>query len=142
MTPAEAYELTMVALALWREARGEPYEVRKAVASVILNRRRISAKTPSKPDWWGEDLVGIVTAPFQFTSISVRNDPQLNKWPKPADKQWQECQDIAVAVVTDTLADTTMGATHYFDISIPAPAWADAGKFTVQLGRLRFYKLA
>ena len=37
-------------------------------------------------------------------------------------------------------ADPSLGATHYFAVSIPAPAWAATGEFTTQVGNHRFYK--
>jgi hypothetical protein len=63
----EMYPLFMTAIAVWREARGEPIEGKKAVAAVIRNRARLR----------NEALDAIVLQPYQFSSFNA-NDPEAH----------------------------------------------------------------
>ncbi len=126
----------LFALCLWREARGETLAVQTAIAWVILSRAM-------DPRWWGKDVMGVITQPLQFSSITDPHDKQITTWPKTDDKSWQQCLDIACLAVDGQLGANPMpGADHYYDISMPtAPKWADPSKFVGQLGRVRFYDL-
>src|SRR6185295_16250998 len=69
------YEITLLALTIYREARGEPHEAQIAVAHTVKNRI-------SKPGWWGTDIVSVLTKKWQYSSLTDPNDTQLTTWPK------------------------------------------------------------
>ncbi len=123
-----------LALTIWREARGELYEARVGVAMVILNR-------VLRPSWWGRDVQSVIFKKWQFSSLTDPGDPQLTKWPLTADPSWIDCLEIACSAIDGSLVNPVPGADSYFDISIPAPAWALPESFVGQLGRIKFYDL-
>lgn len=129
----KASEVVFLALAVWREARGEPLEARQAVAEAIMNRVK-------RPSWWGKDVMSVVFKKWQFSSLTDPNDPQLTTWPYSA-AAWRECLQIAEMAVDDELPPYAPGADSYYDISIPPPKWATPETFVVQLGRIRFHNL-
>lgn len=143
---AEAHrdaQRVMLALCLWREARGEPLEAKAAVACSIRNR-------VAKPSWWGTGWLGVLTKKWQYTSMTGTGDPNLEKWPQEADTSWLACLAIAYAVHGGQLDDPTSGATHYFDNSLDPgpgkpdrrPEWALGGSLvhTVDVGAFHFFK--
>jgi len=129
MTSADQF---MVALCLWREARGVGNSGMVAVACVLRNR-----VARNKSSYYAE-----VVKPWQFSSITAKNDPQLGLYPSSADSSYQLAQKIVASISQDTLADTTEGSTLYYDDSIPFPAGWDIHKVedTVKIGRLNFFK--
>lgn len=124
----------LLALAIWREARGEPLQGREAVGSVIRNRVNFN-----KSSYYRE-----VVKPWQFSSITAKGDPQLNLWPQPNDpvnwSSWQEAQQVAQGIMNGTIADPTGGAMYYYATSIPLPSWARNMTMMCQIGNQRFYK--
>lgn len=145
MNLAQAYEFFLLALCLWREARGRPDEEKRAIAHVIVNR----ATDPGKR--FGPSMAAVITAPSQFSSMAPPhvNGLSLNEWinatswPIPGAKDWVTCCAIADAFGNATeQPDPTHGATNYYSDPIDkVPAWADPGKLTLHLGVFRFYKL-
>lgn len=147
---ANYYKWVLLALTLWREARGCTHEQKRAVAHVIANR----ATAPNAAKVYGHGipgLVGILIAPYQFTSISpprgsVTSLPEwinATTWPVENDPNWAECCQIAddIGQAKDG-PDPTNGATHYYTTPIPrVPDWADPAKLTLELGVFRFYRL-
>jgi N-acetylmuramoyl-L-alanine amidase len=123
----------MLALCLWREARGVGNSGMVAVACVIRNR-----VVKHKSSYYIE-----VTKPLQFSSITAKGDPQLGLYPKSYDSSWQLAQQLAANVEGPNMyADNTMGATLYYDDSIDFPKSWDEHKVesTVKIGRLNFFK--
>src|SRR5271163_3202843 len=115
MTSADQF---MVALCLWREARGVGNSGMVAVACVIRNRAL-------KHD---TSYYAQVVSPLQFSSITAKGDPQLNNYPAGADTSWQLATKIVASLADGSLADTTEGATLYYDDSIPFPKGWDIHK--------------
>jgi spore germination cell wall hydrolase CwlJ-like protein len=133
-------ELTLFALCLYREARGEPLLVTKqAVAWVIRNR-------VNNPRWWGDSYWSVILKPYQFSSFN-KTDPNATKWPQENDAAWVECLSIASDIGSEvpSVSDPSGGATSYFDCSLDLnpPAWSEDGTNvkTCDYGRLHFYKL-
>ena len=133
---ADTYDRLMLALAVWREARGEPLDGKRGVAWVILNRM-------ADPRW-PDSAAEVVTQPWQFSCFNA-GDPNATKYPTQKRSvdwaAWLEC-----CVVVDGLAsdlDPTSGANHYEAISDSdkRPNWADPVKITRQVGRTRFYRI-
>ena len=129
LTPVQLMELCV-----YREARGEGMIGKRGVAWVIQNRA-------THPGWWGHDIRGVVTKPFQFSSFNA-NDPNSNVWPADNDPAFLDCVTACGGVLAGTDTDPTSGANYYHDISIETPlAWTNAGYIlTLSTGRLLFYR--
>ncbi len=130
-----ASELVFLALALYREARGETRSAKVVIAACVLTRAR-------EPGWWGKDILSVLFKKLQFSSLTDPHDPQLaGSWPQEGDLAWSEC----LAVADDALlgrASSWVGAVDsYYDDSIPAPKWATKETFVAKLGRINFHRL-
>lgn len=124
------YSVTLLALTLWREARGEPSEGRRAIAHVIRNRT-----VATHGDW-----VGVITKRWQFTSINgPQNDPNLTKWPQLGDAEFNDCMKIATDVYIGADVDPTGGAVNYANLSACDPEWAKTMRQTCVIGRHTFF---
>src|SRR5271163_654566 len=97
----------MLALCLWREARGVGNSGMVAVACVLRNR-----VARNKSSYYAE-----VVKPWQFSSITAKNDPQLGLYPSSSDSSYQLAQKIVASLSDSSLEDTTEGATLYYDDS-------------------------
>jgi len=139
---------TLLAMCLFGEARGESAEALRAIAQVILNRARhahrvFGSRTGAS---LAENICRVILKPRQF-SCFLESDPNYPKLFNPLDYEppavWQRCVDTAEeAFARGEQPDTlTLNSDHYFDDSLQTPTWADPSKHTVQIGRLRFYRL-
>jgi N-acetylmuramoyl-L-alanine amidase len=126
--------MQVIPITIWREARGEGQAGMAAVLHVILNRAVPNPATP-----WPADPEKVCLQDFQFSCWNNR-DPQRNLYPAPNDPQYAIAESLALSAARG-LDDPTNGATAYYDESITAPSWATPERFTVQIGRLRFYRL-
>ncbi len=137
MTSTELKHITdvvIVALCIWREARGESLEGKHGVASVIANR-------VASPRWWGKDWVEVVTKPWQFSAMTGKGDSNLIAWPLVRDPVWLDCLTVAELAVTGELPDNTGGAVYYHDITIQRPrAWGESIGLAKKIGRISFYE--
>lgn len=132
----QSYELTLLMLCIWREARGEPMEGKYGVGWVIRNR----AMKPGS-QWYGNDWEEVILKPSQFSSFNS-NDPNASKFPLPSDPSFGACLLAAKHVYDQTAPDNTQGSTYYFDDSMAAnpPKWAATLIPTVKIGRLNFFR--
>lgn len=133
---SELSDAQLLALCVWREARGEPPEAKLAVACSIRNR-------VNNPSWWGKDWESVILKPWQYSSFN-KNDPNEKKWPSESDSSFTDCTLAANQVFFDDVPDTTNGATHYYDTSISFPkAWGSEAEWenTLNVGRLKFWKM-
>lgn len=135
-TAEQSYELTLLMLCIWREARGETMEAKEAVGWVIRNR----AMKPGS-QWYGNDWEEVILKPYQFSSFNP-NDTNATKFPLPNDPAFGACLLAAKHVYDATAPDQTLGSTYYFDDSMAAnpPSWAKTLTPTVKIGRLNFFK--
>jgi len=122
----------ILALVLWREARGEGHNGMRAVAHVIKNR----VDATHLPDQW-ED---IIEKKWQFSSLTAPGDATLVTWPKQPDLSFEDAMQIATAVIMGTDSDLTLGSTHYANLAICDPAWAHTMTPTVVIGHHSFFK--
>jgi len=124
------YPQFLLALCIWREARGEDLLAKEAVGWVIRNR--VQDKR------WPNDVVSVITQPYQFSSFN-KNDPNAIKFPKMDDKSWLECCDA----IEHPGFDPTKCANHYHSIAPGEvlPSWAMESKLTIAIGPFKFYKL-
>jgi N-acetylmuramoyl-L-alanine amidase len=136
MNPSQMYELVLLALCNWREARGEPIDAKMAQAWTVRNRAL-------HPSWWGHDWVSVILKPFQYSSFNA-NDPNASKMPGMEDTSWTDCLSVANEVYAGTGTDPTSGCSHYFDKSLDLhpPVWATDGSMVhvTDIGSFRFYR--
>ena len=113
------YETSMLAVCIWREARGEGANGMRAVACVIRNRARAG--------WRGGSWVGNIVAPNQFTSMKVRGDNMLVQWPRP-DINPRPLADVFAFEIADSFftgdpPDITGGALYFRNPQSATSAW-------------------
>jgi N-acetylmuramoyl-L-alanine amidase len=131
MNPADVF---MLALCLYREARGDGLAGMTAVGCVVRNR-----VNKHKSSYYAE-----VVKPWQFSSITAKGDPELTLFPASSDPSWAQAQSIAAGIINGTIADRTEGATIYYANTIPFPAsWNRAVLTpTVTVGNQLFFREA
>ena len=130
----QIYELFLLALCIWREARGECLDAKRGVAWVVRNRA-------AHPSWWGTDIISVILKPAQFSSFNS-GDSNAVKWPAQQDNTWTASLGIAAEVLAGKGTDPTAGAAYYFDDSLAEnpPAWAAQLAPCAKLGRLNFFR--
>src|SRR6185312_7029005 len=133
----QSYPFTLLALCVWREARGESATTKLGVAWSIRNR-------VVRGGWWGNTWATVILKPYQYSSFNS-NDPNACKLPAPTDPFWFDSLNAANDVYDVPVSpDPTGGATSYFGKSMDAnpPSWATDGSNvkTCEIGGLRFYK--
>lgn len=116
---ATAAEITLMAQAVYGEARGESIMGQVAVAAVILNRVR-SAEFPNT-------ISEVIYEPWAFTAV---HDGQINLTP---DTQ-------AYAAVRDALSglDPTYGSTYYWNPKTATSPWIWSRAVVTQIGQHLF----
>ena len=129
-------ETFMLALAIWREARGESPEAKRAVGWVIRNRVQ-------RGGWFGTDYGAVILKPAQFTCFTAGN-PNAVRFPRFSDDSWRDSVEAAIDVLESIGGDPTMGATHYYDRRMDEnpPAWAEHLAMTADIGAFHFFRQA
>lgn len=122
----------LLALCIYREARGEGFLGKRAVGCVVRNR--VNAQS-----YFGHSYDAVILRPYQFSSFN-QNDPNSTIWPADGEASWVEC----VAEANDVLAgcdDVTNGALFYYSPPLTAPprAWGPVIP-TASIGHLSFWK--
>ena len=98
----------MLALAIYREARGESIQAKIAVGCVIRNRVRCGG-------WYGQGWFGVITKPSQLSSFNL-GDRNSIVFGTDTDPAWRDSVAAALRVM-GCEPDPTAGATFYFDRS-------------------------
>lgn len=131
---AAAYDAVIPAITIWREARGEPFTGKVAVAHVLRNR----ASDPRRR--WRNTTGAVCTQRWQFSCWNPQ-DPNALKWPKANSTAWLD--SCAAWESSLGMPDPTGGANHYHSIRDPTkyPSWAKARKRTTKIGAFTFYRL-
>jgi len=109
-------EVTLLARAVYSEARGEPYEGQVAIAAVILNRLSHSS--------FPNTISGVIFEPGAFTAVS---DGQF--WLTPNDQAYQAARDAINGW------DPTGGAIYYFNPDTATSAWIWSRPQIKQIGK-------
>lgn len=132
----QAWAYSLLALTIWREARGESADAQIAVACSIKNR-------VDRPSWWGTTLISVLVKKWQYSSLTDPKDRQLTTWPTEADASFERCLSIAWGVMEGLYSSPVPGADSYYDDSIEAPKWAkeNPSRFVGKVGRLNFYNM-
>jgi spore germination cell wall hydrolase CwlJ-like protein len=112
-------ELTLLARAVYSEARGEQFNGQVAVAAVILNRM----EDPQFPD----DVAGVIFQPQAFTAVS---DGQF----------WMEPDQTAYQAVEEALDgnDPSSGALYYYNPVTATSWWIFTRPTITRIGRHLF----
>lgn len=139
LTTWNSYEMVLLAILVYREARGESHEAKIAVAHTVMNR-------VANPAWWGRDVVGVITKRWQYSSLTDPKDRQLTVWPQRHDRAFEECLTVASLVLTKVYNSPLKGIDSYYDDSLQGdarPKWAKdhPERFVGKIGRLNFYNL-
>lgn len=136
LQPKDIYPLSLFELVIFREARGEVFSSKIAMAWTVRNRVK-------NPGWWGQDFESVILMPWQYSSFN-HNDPNAVKMPHSVDPAFQDAQKIALDLYGDTptFADLSCGADSYFDNSLDnnPPAWAGIAKHVADVGNFHFFK--
>lgn len=125
--------IAIAAVTAWRENRGGGNTGMQSVLNVIQNRATNH----------GTDFYFECVRPWQFSSMTATNDPQLNKWPAYNDPQFAVALDMAEQAYNGNLPDLTDGATLYYAVSMTTPpGWASSAhvKQTVEIQGQVFFR--
>jgi spore germination cell wall hydrolase CwlJ-like protein len=128
----------ILARTLWGEARGESLAGQIAVAWTIRNR----VFDERDKSWWGEGYAGVCQAKYQFScwNKSDPNYPYMSGAKQMPVRELVQTRIAADQVIEGKVPDPTGGATHYYAISIKAPAWSLKAKQTLKLGGHVFFR--
>lgn len=135
-TSTTAWEMCLLALCVWREARNQAFDGKLAVAWSIRNRVMKVGKT-----WWGDTWEEVIEKKWQYSSFNA-DDPNAKLIPgNPVDDlSWAESLQAAERAYLGLGIDPSQGATHYYNPSIVgAPAWIADATFTVKIQDHSFY---
>lgn len=99
----------LLATVAWKENRQGGVPGMQSIINVVLNR---AAKS-------GKSIEAIILAPSQFSSMSVKSDPEYGLDPigcvGPDARSWVEAQELAALARDGWLHDLTGGATLYYN---------------------------
>jgi spore germination cell wall hydrolase CwlJ-like protein len=109
MTTLDDYNKVLLALVIYREARGDGPEAMRAVAHVVRNR--VNAH-------WG-DYELVICKRNQFSSMSVLGDTQTIIWPVGNDIPLT----IAETVYSGEDPDNTKGSLYYANEATVTSGW-------------------
>ena len=123
----------MLALAIYREARGQDLTGKIAAGCVIRNRVQ-------HPSWYGGNWFDVITKPYQFSSFNP-GDRNSAVFGSATDRAWQDSIAAALRVMGGE-PDPTGGATFYFDQTLAnnPPKWASIYFHTTDIGAFHFFK--
>lgn len=120
-----SYTNFLLALCIWREARGESLEGMRNIAHVIRNRAEDESTS------WPDDVIAVILQPKQFSSFN-NGDPNSTKFPFPEDISWQ---NAILATKPTSGTYEAYGANHYYAASMKTPPeWAKKAVWKKQVG--------
>lgn len=128
--PYNAAELDIATRTVYGEARGESYEGKVAVAWVIRNRL-------ARPCWWGRDIKGVCTHPWQFSCWTDHNAIICRR---ATQEQMTDCREAVRKVFDGEEPDPTDGASHYHRHDTKA-SWDDGTIPVKRIGNHVFLRL-
>lgn len=134
MSPDAQYwsNVIFLALCVFREARGEIYTAKLAVAYTVVTRA-------ANPRWWGDSIMAVLRCPDQYTSMTHEGDPNLVAWPFAADPFWADSVQAAVAALSKSVPNPAPMADSYYSGDVE-PYWAASATFVAKVGDFRFYR--
>lgn len=135
LTPAQAYQIDIMARTIYGEGRGEQsLRSLEAIAHVIMNRTKDSNKR------WPTHIVGVVKQKLQFSCWNS-NDPNIQTIKKVTlrDSNFRRCYRAALNAMY--AKDVIRGANHYHTIDV-SPEWTKNKNMVrvARIGKHIFYK--
>lgn len=135
MANPDNYLKVLLAITIWREARGESDEGMRAVAHVIRNRARA----------WKQDWDQVITSRNQFSSMTFKGDQQLVMWPDDDSPKFRRMLEIAEAVFDGIDPDLTNGSLYYWNPTTADSTWfkknvADVMPKVAVIGHHEFFR--
>lgn len=118
------YDVLLLALNVYYEARGEGTSGKAAVANVTLNRVRDGR--------WPETISGVILQPGQFSW--TRRPPQIEDW-----DALKASVVVAAKALTGSLRDRTGGALYFHAASLGSPEWTQGLTLVARIGSHTFY---
>lgn len=135
MRDYEINDRYLLALAAFREARGEPFAAKLLVCQTIMER----VNDPR----WPPTVAAVLTDPDQFSSFSP-DDPNFTKFPErgPEWKAWLSCYEAAGVAWREASLHGRFGGgpTHFYSASTPTPDWAKSFQFIAEVGEQVFLR--
>jgi spore germination cell wall hydrolase CwlJ-like protein len=129
VTPDQLLTRFLLALCIWREARGESYRGKLLVGATIRNRvedRR-----------WPNTYAGVITQRMQFSAFNL-GDPNALKFPIEGDPAWGD----AVLAADETLrAETLLTNANHYHTKAVTPVWSRADAMVDVEGEHVFFRL-
>jgi len=130
---ADSYPILIAAITVFREAGGEPFAGKVAVARVIRNRTRPEFRT------WPDTLEGVCLQKAQFSCWNP-GDATSSRLPIRGTPDWACFLDCLRAVEESEILDPSDGATHYYNPKLADPPWAKRLRLLCEIGHHRFLK--
>ena len=127
-----AFDRQIAALTIFCEASGEPHDGKVAVAATFFNRLKTGR--------FGKTIAAVCLQRYQYSEWNDDRGDNANliRGAETSDLLMADCLLAFDEAAAGT--DPSLGATHYYAVSIPAPAWAATGTETVQIGHHKFFK--
>jgi spore germination cell wall hydrolase CwlJ-like protein len=139
-------EAQIMALTIWREAGGEPYEGKQAVGSVILER-------VDHRDWDGRTIHEVCLWPYQF-SCFLPDDPNRKKMVIAShdfagairsDSTLSKCYDLAKGMIAKEIPRNVDAVQYLNPVEVQSwgialPEWTRTMKKVASIGHHDFYK--
>jgi spore germination cell wall hydrolase CwlJ-like protein len=129
----DAYIRDQISWTLYQEARGESFEGKHAVATVIYNRARNQQKT----------LLEVITATYQFTGC----DSAAPEWYRDGQNMTEdelternECHVLATQLVQGRFYPAAYWD-HYFNPALCSPRWESALIDVKVIGKHKFGRM-
>ena len=108
------YAVSLLAIMIYREARGEGVAGMQAVAHVVLNR-----VSKTQLGTLAQKVVKVICSFNQFSSMTVRGDAETVLWPLLGDP----CFQIAEDAYSGVSLDNTGGALYYANEATMTSTW-------------------
>lgn len=123
----ELYAQVMwLAICIYHEARGEPWEGQIAVGHVVMNR--VASENKSIKD--------VVLRPYQFSWANNNKRPPIANY-----QAFITSYNAAIECLYQRVNGKDLyGADHYFAVYIDPPTWVAGMKFVKRIGRHLFYR--
>jgi hypothetical protein len=134
------FEKAIVALAAWREMRGEGVNAMLSVVFVFRTRAKLG--------WYHGTIYNNVVARNQVSSMTVVGDQNTDEYPDIRDPNFQTLLFKIEDIYNDCPDNLTNGACFYANLSIATSPWFQTNIVddpvnhprVAQLGRTTFFK--
>lgn len=129
-----AFDREIAALTIYCEASGEPHDGKVAVAATFFNRLKTGR--------FGKTVASVCLERMQYSEWNADRADNANLLRGAETPDANPVMADCLMAFEEALAgaDPSLGATHYYAVSIPAPAWAAQGTETIEIGHHRFFK--